>query len=256
MKKKVVLFLAVGIAVAALALSSYGAYAALVRQTVTVDAGVTVNLVGAKVSPIAPATVLSGTPFEVLLQADGIPDMGGAEITLSFNPSLLTFLDAQPGDAFSGCFAESNAVAGSLSLVLICDEGRSGAPLDLWTIDFQAATVVTDTVTDLTVTELLLSDSQVGDPQVVLSEGGSDSVEIVARVCGDLNDDGDVNIFDAIIALQITVGLIDPTPDQMILGDVVRNGVINVFDVILILQDIVGLAAIDGCGPPDAAPDA
>ncbi len=58
MKKKVIPFLAVGIAVTALALFSYGAYAALIRQTVTVDAGVTVNLVGAKVSPIAPAKAL------------------------------------------------------------------------------------------------------------------------------------------------------------------------------------------------------
>ena len=253
MNKNVVLFLAVAVAVTALVSSSYGAYAALVRQTVAVDAGVTVTLVGAKVSPIAPVRALSGLPFEVLIQADGVPDLGGAEVTLSFDPSLLTFLDARLSNDLSGCFDVSNAVAGSLSLVLGCVPGVSGAPLNLWIIDFQAAAIVTTTVTDLTVTTILLSDSQLGDPQVIPSEGGADSVEIIVGVCGDLNGDDKVNVFDAIIELQIIVGLIEATPAQMKLGDVVRDGVINVFDVILTLQKIVGLTEIDDCGPPDAA---
>ena len=69
-------------------------------------------------------------------------------------------------------------------------------------------------------------------------------------MCGDLNFDDDVNVLDAIIALQITVGLIEATPFQMILGDVVRDGVIDIFDVIFTMQHIVGLTVIDSCGPP------
>ncbi len=72
----------------------------------------------------------------------------------------------------------------------------------------------------------------------------------VEQVCGDQNDDGVVNVFDAIIDLQIIVGKIVPTPAQLILSDVVRDGEINVFDVVLTLQHIVGLAEITGCGPP------
>ena len=48
MKRKAIRFLAIFSAVAVVALSSYGVYAALVRQTVTVDAGVTVTVIGAK----------------------------------------------------------------------------------------------------------------------------------------------------------------------------------------------------------------
>ena len=68
--------------------------------------------------------------------------------------------------------------------------------------------------------------------------------------CGDLNGDGDVNVFDAMIDLQIIVGLIEPTGTQLRLGDVVRDGTINVFDAILLLQRIVGVTQITECGPP------
>ncbi len=68
-------------------------------------------------------------------------------------------------------------------------------------------------------------------------------------VCGDQNDDGNVDIFDAIIDLQIIVGLIVPTPEQLILSDVVRDGQIDIFDVILTLQHLVGLTEITECGP-------
>lgn len=70
-------------------------------------------------------------------------------------------------------------------------------------------------------------------------------------VCGDQNGDSIVNVFDAIIQLQIIVGKVGPTRIQEIFGDVVRDGTINVFDVILTLQAIVGkVPTIEECGPP------
>ena len=72
------------------------------------------------------------------------------------------------------------------------------------------------------------------------------------ETCGDLNGDGIVNVFDAIMGLQIIVGLIEPTPAQLVVIDVVRDGDINVFDAILLLQHIVGLTEITECGPPAA----
>ena len=86
------------------------------------------------------------------------------------------------------------------------------------------------------------------DPDAAGNQGNKLTVDFTA--CGDLNGDGGVNIFDAIIDLQIIVGLIEPTELQLILGDVVRDGTINVFDAILLLQHIVGLTQITDCGPP------
>ena len=104
-------------------------------------------------------------------------------------------------------------------------------------------------------------DGTIGQPDAGRLTGGDFAVEggflpglqatppPVAGVCGDLNDDGIINVLDAIIDLQIIVGLITPTEAQLKLGDVVRDGTINVFDAILLLQHIVGLIEITECGP-------
>ena len=66
---------------------------------------------------------------------------------------------------------------------------------------------------------------------------------------GDLNQNAAVDITDALKALRITVGLIQPTADDMITGDVapllngvpVPDGEINITDALLILRRVVGL---------------
>ncbi len=78
------------------------------------------------------------------------------------------------------------------------------------------------------------------DPNAQYNTAIADTLVLAPGVRGDQNNDGNVDVFDAIIDLQIMVGLIEPTPEQLILSDVVRDGEINVFDVILTLQHIVG----------------
>ncbi len=81
------------------------------------------------------------------------------------------------------------------------------------------------------------------------------TVQLLPGVCGDTNGDESVDVFDAILDLQIIVGLVSPSSAHMILGDVVRDGQINVFDAILTLQHIIGLTVITSCGPPSATID-
>ena len=92
--------------------------------------------------------------------------------------------------------------------------------------------------------------AQLGDNQAA---GGTINAAVSDQIppefCGDLNGDGTVNVFDAIVELQIIVGLVVPSAEQLRLGDVVRDGTINVFDAILVLQHIVGLTEITACGP-------
>ena len=71
----------------------------------------------------------------------------------------------------------------------------------------------------------------------------------VQEGCGDPNDDGAVNVFDAIFQLQIIVGKVEPTEQQVFRSNVVLDDAINVFDVVLTLQHIVGKAEIVECGP-------
>ena len=72
--------------------------------------------------------------------------------------------------------------------------------------------------------------------------------------CGDLNDDSLVTVIDAVIALQIIVELLTPTPAQLLLADVsgpegLPDGATDVVDVVAILGHIVGMSEITVCGP-------
>ena len=72
----------------------------------------------------------------------------------------------------------------------------------------------------------------------------------VPGVCGDQNDDGAVDVLDAVTQMQLVVGLAQPTQVQTTLGDLNRDGAINVTDVVSTLQHIVGLTTITECGVP------
>ena len=74
--------------------------------------------------------------------------------------------------------------------------------------------------------------------------------DLSVGMCGDPSTDGAVNVFDAIVTLQIVVGLIEPTRLQRIVADLNQDGAINVFDAIVLLQHIVGLVpTLGACGP-------
>lgn len=62
-----------------------------------------------------------------------------------------------------------------------------------------------------------------------------------AVVKGDLNGDGKVTIADATIALQLAVGLVKPTPEQLAAGDLNGDGKVAIAEVTQILRAAVGL---------------
>jgi hypothetical protein len=158
-------------------------------------------------------------------------------------------VDLELGPEFEGCFEANNtSTPGVLVLAMACGEGHSGAPLVLWNVTFMAAMVTEPVETELRVTDVLLADAA-APPQEIPAVGGSDTLTIFVGVCGDQNGDGEVDIRDAITDLQIIVGLIRPTPEQLLLSDSNRNGRIDVGDVVLTLQRIVELIPTLGCGP-------
>ena len=74
--------------------------------------------------------------------------------------------------------------------------------------------------------------------------------DLSVGLCGDPSTDGAVNVFDAIVTLQIIVGLIEPTRLQRIVADLDQDETISVFDAIMLLQHIVGLVpTLSACGP-------
>lgn len=69
---------------------------------------------------------------------------------------------------------------------------------------------------------------------------------------GDINGDGKVDLADALLAMQMAVGTVQPTSDQLARGDVAPlvngkpspDGKINTADAVVILQKIIGTASI------------
>lgn len=87
-------------------------------------------------------------------------------------------------------------------------------------------------------------------PHVNRSGGPSIIATASGEVCGDLNESGEVDVFDAIEILQIIVDLEDQTLSKAILADLTKDGKISVPDAILPFQHIAGLITITDCGPP------
>jgi len=63
---------------------------------------------------------------------------------------------------------------------------------------------------------------------------------LVIGILGDVNGDGFVTPEDAILILQMLVGLVDWTPRALLLGDINGNGAVDTTDAALILRMVVG----------------
>jgi len=57
---------------------------------------------------------------------------------------------------------------------------------------------------------------------------------------GDLNEDGQINVLDVVLEVNIILGTITPTDLQLQVGDINGDGGINVLDVVLIVNLILG----------------
>ncbi|MDR2713561.1 MAG: dockerin type I domain-containing protein [Clostridiales bacterium] len=73
------------------------------------------------------------------------------------------------------------------------------------------------------------------DLDVVVKDGG-----LVIGIPGDINGDGLITPEDAMLILQMLVGLIDWTPRALLLGDVNGDGLVDTTDAALILRMVVG----------------
>ena len=72
-----------------------------------------------------------------------------------------------------------------------------------------------------------------------------------ALIKGDVNNDGQVDISDAVLCARITTGLMTPAPSQSYAADVDGNSTVTVADCQGILRIAIGLDPI----PPDLPPD-
>jgi hypothetical protein len=73
------------------------------------------------------------------------------------------------------------------------------------------------------------------------SDSARFTVEAIAVLLGDVNNDGKISSTDAILALRIGAGLMEPTEYQKRAADMDGDGKIRSNDAILILREAAGL---------------
>ena len=71
---------------------------------------------------------------------------------------------------------------------------------------------------------------------------------------GDISGDDNITAYDASLALQYVVGLIELSPEQQYAADVTGDGKVSALDAALILQYSVGLITVFPKGQPGIAP--
>jgi len=63
---------------------------------------------------------------------------------------------------------------------------------------------------------------------------------IVSVQNGDVNLDGQINIQDVIISVNITLGIYEPSTEQFEMADINNDGIVNVLDIIQLVNIILG----------------
>jgi subtilisin family serine protease len=201
------------------------------------------------VSPVVDNVAVPGQTLSVSIEAGAIENLAQAEVLLVYDRSALSVQSAQVAQALgTDCQQETfDILPEGLRLSLSCEQERAGAPLPLWQIDFKVASLGSPTVTNLSITDLgLANGEEIPDP--IFGQGGSAAVEIALLKCGDIDGDGDVNVQDAIAALQHATGRIQLVGYRHYLANVVPSESVDVLDIILLLKHIVNGDGLEGCG--------
>lgn len=215
------------------------------------------------IEPQAPDQVLPGEQIYIDVWSsamDGAEPVGW-QYDLDYDPNILTFLDAEPllpsivaQDLSEPCISAYNDNGGYVSTAIACQFPAPFHEVPLARYWFEVEPHLPVGLFG----RVDVRDTFVGSfghpPREIESQGHSDWFVVGGGVCGDQNDDGLVNILDAIVDMQIIVGITEPTARQLVLSDLDDDGDITVVDVIILLQYIVGWVDHLDCGvPPFAA---
>ncbi len=137
----------------------------------------------------------------VSIAAKNVQNLGAATVTLTYDSSVVTVQNVSSGDMGSPV-SNINNVAGTTQITTFTLTGKNGnvtlANLELKIVGSAGAT------SPLTLSVSTLADAN-GAPMAYTTSSGQLSVVAVAR--GDMNCDGAVNIIDALLIAQYSVGL-------------------------------------------------
>ena len=129
--------------------------------SVGVDTTVTIVSVPIPVHIVTPGTVAPGEEFQVAVQVNEALTSKGAQFGLEYDVNRFTFNGAQAGVAFAECLADVfEPSVGTVNTALACNDGRTGAPLVLWTFTFDVPIDASSGTSVFSLENLVLSDDR------------------------------------------------------------------------------------------------
>jgi hypothetical protein len=166
--------------------------------------------------------------------------ISAARFIVGFDNSKLEYIATNPGTLAQGGTIVTNLAGNQVTIGYINQKmiTEAGTFLEL---EFKIKDGMADQNLPITLTSLELTDLTGFELIPVISNG---EIKISGIIIGDINGDGAISAFDALMALQIATGKIVPTTTQKTAADIDGNGMISAFESLRILQFATGKTTI------------
>lgn len=177
-----------------------------------------------------------GESVTVPIDIDDASGLAGADITVTYNSSILTVDQVKSTTLSAGMNLVSNTNTPGRIILRMAGSAivsGSGALVDM--IFTVSSSISEDTETPVSFESAEAYDAN-GQNIPVSTQNGK--VKIASpRKKGDVNNDGKINAADAILALRISAGLRTATPEEFWAADINDDGKVKSNDAIIILRE-------------------
>ncbi|WP_373484356.1 leucine-rich repeat protein [Acetobacterium sp.] len=166
--------------------------------------------------------------------------ISAARFIVGFDNAKLEYLGTNAGTMAQGGTIVTNLAGNQVTIGYINQKmlTEAGAFLEL---EFKIKEGMADQSLPITLTSLELTDLTGFELIPVVSNG---AIKISGIIMGDINGDGMISAYDALMALQIATGKIVPTATQKTAADIDGNGMASAFESLRILQFATGKTTV------------
>ncbi len=184
---------------------------------------------------IADAFAATNSSIVHPIMVENVTNIAAGTITLTYDPKVINVLSVSSGD-LGAVITNIDNNAGSVSLSAFSTIAKNG---DILFANILLKTVGSSNVTSPLALAVRTIVDQNGVSIPYLIRNGVFTISTAKN--GDVNEDGIINIVDALFIAQSTVGLRAFTSTQSMVADVSRDGLVNIVDALFIAQASVGL---------------
>ena len=184
-----------------------------------------------------------GLQASVSLSMSDAPEVAGADIVIEYDASLITVIAIEPTELASRLSASINTdTPGRINIAMAGVNVISGSG-ELFDIKLAVdADAQVGSEAALSFVDSLVYDKSADVIPVEFRDGLVKIIDIEG-IKGDINKDGRVRSNDAILALNIATGSLEPTEYQKWAADMNGDGKVRSNDAILILREAAGFTA-------------